>query len=53
MSSFASDIAIAMNNRRFVAPVALVLWFAFAYLAVRPLAEAPVVDSWIYAEAVR
>lgn len=28
-------------------------WFALAYAAVRPLADAPVVDSWIYAEAAR
>lgn len=28
-------------------------WFGLAYAAVRPLADAPVVDSWIYAEAAR
>jgi len=38
---------------RVVVIAGVMSWYLLAYLAVRPLANAPVVDSWIYTHAVR
>ncbi|MGH7864432.1 MAG: ArnT family glycosyltransferase [Candidatus Binataceae bacterium] len=41
-------------KRFWLVPLAAIsAWFAFSYAAIRPLADAPVVDSWIYADAAR
>jgi hypothetical protein len=45
----------AEDNRRiigFTTGIGVLLWFCIAYLAVRPLTEAPVEDSWVYEHAV-
>ena len=36
-----------------LAPLLPLVWFAIAYLVIRPLAAGPVVDSWIYRRAVK
>jgi len=36
-----------------LAPLAPLVWFAIAYMVIRPLAAGPVVDSWIYRRAVK
>jgi len=35
------------------ASLLIVVWYLFAWLAIRPLSDAPVVDSWIYQHAVK
>jgi hypothetical protein len=35
------------------ASAVVVLWYGMVYLAARPWVDAPVVDSWAYADAVR
>ena len=42
-----------MRRRDVVAVGAVVGWYAFALAMMHPLADGPVADSWIYAEAVR
>lgn len=42
--------------KRLIVPLAAMLplaWFAITYLVLRPLANGPVVDSWIYLRAVK
>jgi hypothetical protein len=36
-----------------LAPLLPLIWFAAAFIVVRPLANGPVVDSWIYLRAVK
>lgn len=42
-----------MRRERWVAVAAIGGWYLFVFVAVHPLADAPVIDGWLYRAAVR
>ncbi len=42
-----------MRRERWVAVAAIGGWYLFVFAAVRPLADAPVIDGWLYRASVR